>query len=232
MLPTPTARESHGAAKADLRKDGRHHVHLRDVACTYLLPTPAACNPNDGETPESWLARRDRQQPSRAMPLAIAIKLLPTPKASDTGTPGRQPGQGFGPPLSAVILPLLPTPMASEAVKGSQYQTDSRGRPTLSGLAGSISRQPDWGPYTLAIRRWAALFRPTVPDPTELGVRGQPRLSARFVEWMMGLPNGWVTNIPGLSRTAQMRALGNGVVPQQALHALTLLHRLHEEAKT
>ncbi|MFI6324809.1 hypothetical protein ACIBG8_45305 [Nonomuraea sp. NPDC050556] len=63
-------------------------------------------------------------------------------------------------------------------------------------------------------------------------MRGQPRLAACFVEWMMGLPNGWVTNVPGLSRTAQMRALGNGVVPQQAFHALVLLHRLHEEVKT
>ncbi|WP_340564354.1 hypothetical protein [Streptomyces sp. GSL17-111] len=40
----------------------------------------------------------------------------------------------------------------------------------------------------------------------------------------MGLPAGHVTDVPGLSRTAQLQALGNGVVPQQAtaaLHALT-----------
>ncbi|MGR6999352.1 hypothetical protein ACU686_16360 [Yinghuangia aomiensis] len=46
---------------------------------------------------------------------------------------------------------------------------------------------------------------------------------------MMGLPvdPGWVTGVPGLPRTAQLRALGNGVVPQQALHAL---HELAAEA--
>lgn len=49
------------------------------------------------------------------------------------------------------------------------------------------------------------------------------RLSARFVEWMMGLPEGWVTGVPGVSRTAQLRMLGNGVVPQQAAHALSIL---------
>jgi DNA (cytosine-5)-methyltransferase 1 len=39
----------------------------------------------------------------------------------------------------------------------------------------------------------------------------------------MGLPDGWVTGVPGLSRPAQLTALGNGVVPQQAAHALTLI---------
>lgn len=42
----------------------------------------------------------------------------------------------------------------------------------------------------------------------------------------MGLPDGWVTGVPGLSRNAQLKALGNGVVPQQAAMALrTLLAR-------
>ncbi|WP_345462233.1 hypothetical protein [Actinoallomurus oryzae] len=40
---------------------------------------------------------------------------------------------------------------------------------------------------------------------------------------MMGLPAGWVTDLP-LTRTAQMRLLGNGVVPQQAVAAFCALH--------
>ncbi|WP_306472861.1 hypothetical protein [Streptomyces sp. or20] len=39
----------------------------------------------------------------------------------------------------------------------------------------------------------------------------------------MGLPPGHVTDVPGLSRTAQLKALGNGVVPQQAATALRQL---------
>lgn len=39
----------------------------------------------------------------------------------------------------------------------------------------------------------------------------------------MGLPPGWVTDVPGLSRSAQLKALGNGVVPQQAVAAVYLL---------
>ncbi|AUG78077.1 hypothetical protein CFP65_3276 [Kitasatospora sp. MMS16-BH015] len=39
----------------------------------------------------------------------------------------------------------------------------------------------------------------------------------------MGLPEHHVTGVPDLSRAAQLHALGNGVVPQQAAHALRLL---------
>lgn len=60
---------------------------------------------------------------------------------------------------------------------------------------------------------------PTLPD----GTNGGHRLSAAFVEWMMGLPAGHVTRVPGLSRSNQLRALGNGVVPQQAALAVRTL---------
>ncbi|GLF95551.1 hypothetical protein [Streptomyces yaizuensis] len=40
---------------------------------------------------------------------------------------------------------------------------------------------------------------------------------------MQGLPPGWVTDTPGLGRPAQLTALGNGVVPQQAARAVELL---------
>ncbi|MGW3322469.1 hypothetical protein [Streptomyces virginiae] len=46
----------------------------------------------------------------------------------------------------------------------------------------------------------------------------------------MGLPAGHVTDVPGLSRTAQLKALGNGVVPQQATTALHALMNSDEAA--
>jgi len=49
------------------------------------------------------------------------------------------------------------------------------------------------------------------------------KLNAKFVEYMMGLPSGWVTDL-NLSRSQQLKILGNGVVPQQAYYALELLH--------
>ena len=48
------------------------------------------------------------------------------------------------------------------------------------------------------------------------------KLNAKFVEYMMGLPIGWVTDLD-LSRSQQLKMLGNGVVPQQAYYALQLL---------
>jgi DNA (cytosine-5)-methyltransferase 1 len=40
---------------------------------------------------------------------------------------------------------------------------------------------------------------------------------------MMGLPAGHVTAVPGMTRAQQLKALGNGVVPQQAAAAIRLL---------
>ena len=51
------------------------------------------------------------------------------------------------------------------------------------------------------------------------------RINPCFVEWMMGLPEGHVTDL-NLSRTSELQVLGNGVVPQQAALAIKLLTTL------
>ncbi len=56
------------------------------------------------------------------------------------------------------------------------------------------------------------------PDPLDLN----NKLNSKFVEYMMGLPEGWVTDLD-ISRSQQLKILGNGVVPQQAYYALQLL---------
>jgi DNA (cytosine-5)-methyltransferase 1 len=50
----------------------------------------------------------------------------------------------------------------------------------------------------------------------------QDKLNPQFVEYMMGLPKGWVTGIDML-RTQKLKMLGNGVVPQQAYYAIAKL---------
>lgn len=61
------------------------------------------------------------------------------------------------------------------------------------------------------------------PAPAAEGPRGGAQLSPAFVEWMMGLDAGHVTGVPGLSRAAQLKILGNGVVPLQAAAAVRAL---------
>ncbi|WP_405603577.1 MULTISPECIES: DNA cytosine methyltransferase [unclassified Streptomyces] len=77
-----------------------------------------------------------------------------------------------------------------------------------------------WGEFLPAIRRWEHTSRRAAPSPTQPGTR---RLSSEFVEWMMGLPAGWVTETDTLSRATQLHLLGNSVVPRQAAHAINLL---------
>lgn len=82
----------------------------------------------------------------------------------------------------------------------------------------------DWGGYAVAVHRWELITGRPAPYPTQPGRHGRPVLAPPFVEWLMGLPSGWATaeNLD-LPRTAQLRALGNGVMPAQAAHALRLL---------
>lgn len=95
-----------------------------------------------------------------------------------------------------------------------------RGGLTCSRAADNRRReQINWRQYEPAIRRWESLTGRPAPNPIESGTKGQPRLSPRFSEWLMGLPRGFVTDLP-LPYSAQHRLIGNGVVPQQAVQAL------------
>ncbi|MFD5217495.1 DNA cytosine methyltransferase [Streptomyces tendae] len=76
-----------------------------------------------------------------------------------------------------------------------------------------------WGRFAPAIARWEAITGRRAPRATD----DQRRLAPEFVEWMMGLEAGHVTAVPGLTRRQQLKALGNGVVPQQAAAAIRLL---------
>jgi DNA (cytosine-5)-methyltransferase 1 len=81
-----------------------------------------------------------------------------------------------------------------------------------------------WGRYALAIRRWEHLTGRVAPSPTLVSDDGQYRPAPRFVEWLMGLPDGWMTHPDlGLTPHEQLTALGNGVVPAQADRALRTL---------
>lgn len=58
---------------------------------------------------------------------------------------------------------------------------------------------------------------------------GRQALNPALPEWLMGLPEGWVTEVPGVKREAQLRIIGNGVQPQAAQLALSLLSPLMDD---
>lgn len=202
-----------------------------------LLPTPAVNDMGRGKTPQDWddwtQAMRDKHGNGNGHGKSLEIeaqRLLPTPKASDgpNGGPGMRNGRGVADALPGVVGQLLTTPTAALDAGGGQrshrWSEGSRRTHNPVELARDITdgKMSDFGPYTAAIARWEQVLGRPAPSPTEPGKDGRPRLSPRFVEWMMGLPDGWVCDT-GIPRNAQLKALGNGVVPAQAALALSLL---------
>jgi DNA (cytosine-5)-methyltransferase 1 len=66
--------------------------------------------------------------------------------------------------------------------------------------SGAVRGEVDWGVYTPAVRRWERVLGRPAPFPTQPGRHGRPVLAPAFVEWIQGLPSGWVTDLP-LPRT-------------------------------
>lgn len=223
LIPTPTASDH----KAGRHQDGTGHSLTQAVQ---LLPTPVA-QPS-GNSPSEHLRKKPGRE--RVTDLAIIVEnnllptggLLPTPQA--TYAPRSSPG--YGPNLHEVASELLPTPKAGDGVMGLP-RTSGRPPEKSTHLATRLE-YTDFGTYAPAIARWEQVTGRAAPPPTNPPRRagGKPQLSARFVEWLMGLPDGHVTDLDlGLSRERQLRMLGNGVVPQQAALAVhTLIHTAKE----
>ncbi|QUI32723.1 DNA cytosine methyltransferase [Streptomyces alfalfae] len=170
--------------------------------------------------------RRDQAAHSRS------LTLLPSPVAAD-GSRGSLTYTRGNPTLRGAVLKLLPTPKASDGPYDSTGAHNSHGTYYLPGQA--IRMDAQWVghqgiDYEPAIRRWEHVTGRAAPCPTEPGTRGNRRLSPAFAEWLMGLPAGWVTAVPDIPRKEQLRIIGNGVVPQQAHHAYSLLLEPHTVA--
>jgi DNA (cytosine-5)-methyltransferase 1 len=119
---------------------------------------------------------------------------------------------------------LLPTPTARDG-KGRDIPNREGGKGLPQAMLDGV-RDHDgtqWGKYEPAIRRWENLTRPA-PPPTVTNSAGKEWLNPEFSEWLMGWPQGWVTDPAiGISRNDQLKIVGNGVCPQQAAAALRYL---------
>ena len=192
---------------ARLRRPGPAHGHREPVA---LLPTPTTQDAANTAGP----SQLDRN----SLPLNTVVTLLPTPRATD-GTKGGPNQRGSSGDLmlpSAVMQPLSLT----SGETGVQ-DMPQRGVPAPQGQ--------DWGPYRAAVERWEAIHGPA-PAPTKPGRNGRPKLNPEFASWMMGVPAGWITDVPGVTDNEALRMAGNGVVRQQAEAALRLMLNRMETA--
>lgn len=215
------------AAWAGLRAAdvGAAHGRFR----VFILAWPAADTEHDGRhgteigrgIGAGKTVRRVRE-PQRS-PADTGLTLLPTPQARDwkdhqVQVAGHRPEAKDS--INRAIAHLLPTPRAYEG-GGNGPAEAQRNSPGLQAVDYHTGR---WGDYSPAIARWETVIGRPSPAPTEPGTKGNPRLSPRFVEWLMGLPDGHVTDPAiGLTRNQQLKALGNGVVPQQGAAALEWL---------
>ena len=158
------------------------------------------------------------------------VALLPTPVTTDAKGHSAGDLRRHSPGLRTLSA-LLPTPRATDGTKGGPNQRGSSdvegGRKHRSGarsdelLLNGIAAADRWGQYADAIARWEHVSGRPAPEPTEpTGRGGAPRLSPAFTEWLMGLPAGWITDVPGITRNEALKLCGNGVVPQQAITAL------------
>ena len=246
MFGTPTTATS--GRSPEFRK-GSNPNPVEFVEDLLLLRSPKASEGEGGALGEAEALKRGNTVGVRDQVMDLvasqglqvsrqADNLLPTPVASEgTKAPAQQDAEtksktgqvwlsNVAKGISNAQVTLFPTLRASDGYERRNQKTMDKiaaegGDMTMPTLARTTT---NWGKFAPAITRWESLTRPA-PAPTKPdGKDGNHRLSAEFTEWMMGLPEGWVTAEDiGLKRNDALKACGNGVVPQQAELALRIL---------
>ena len=180
-----------------------------------LLPTPTS-NLGSNGGPQDPAKRRAGGHSVSIEDVVHGLKLLPTPTATPYGSNQSMSGGAAVRPSLDGVVKLLPTPRATN-MENRQSDRFNGERGNYHGLlTGAI----DWQGYAPAIARQEQAFGRPCPPPAKLNTKGNPKLSPRLIEWLMGLPDGWVTDVPDITDNEASKALGNGVVPQQCVAAL------------
>lgn len=157
-----------------------------------MWPTPDASVMQDGETPETFEARRERVKLTAkngngmGTPLAMAAQMWPTPAARDyKGANGEGHLENSTGSLHLDQLPnfvahMWATPRVemARALGNPKHITPERGNGNLEDHTSAFSLPaPETPPDG----------RPSSPsDPTS-----RRQLNPAFVEWLMGWPEGW-----------------------------------------
>ncbi|WP_301119821.1 DNA cytosine methyltransferase [Mycolicibacterium fortuitum] len=204
--------------------EGRSDAAVGGHAHVALLPTPSVADSEGGHLTRSGARSNELFLPGVARAYGNG-DLLPTPKTTDHKHNDSPAELHRNTPSLGAIAHYLPTPSASDGTGGGQHPDQRDGHTRQLCDYALLDGTARWGKYEPAITRWETVTR-SAPSPTEPNRNGNPRLAAQFPEWMMGWPAGWVTALvdAGLvTRNEALRAIGNGVCPQQAYAALTIL---------
>lgn len=185
-----------------------------------LLPTPVCTDAKGARN--STANRKPGSKAAIGDTLGDLIyrgELLPAPTSSDSKRNDCPSERERNTPSLVSIGHYLPTPNASDATGGGTHPDNREGHSRQLIDYALLHGSDRWGKYAPAIHHWETLTRPA-PAPTEPNKNGNPRLAAAFAEWLMGWPAGWCTDPAiGISRNDQLRIVGNGVCPQQAVAA-------------
>jgi len=234
LLRTVVAGEVEGGAVAPsvakakgqtLRLSGQMIDMVAPNQLPKLMPTPNTMDHLPARTPEQKEKNKGKGGYANVRE-TVVNDLIPTPTTRDhkDGTAEHQrDGIVQTDTVARAVFNSgevsLPTPTASDW-KGPNHS--GSGSASSRGIS-TVVEQTNWGKFEPAIKRWEETLGRPAPEPTKPdGKDGAHRLSSKFTEWMMGLPDGWITDV-GLSRNDELKACGNGVVPQQAELALRAL---------
>jgi site-specific DNA-cytosine methylase len=238
---TPIAKPNDGPGAGAVARGGRQASLAQQVR---PWATVTAANPNEGEDPASWEARRARQAAlgingnGISEPLAQQVRAWATPSASDASgsrmpaggcsdTGLRPDGRKAQVGLNSQVRPW-PTPLAADAddVKRNgrgglpSFNHEARQRPFGKRL------NPDWTEVLMGLPQgWTEPTGPCLTaERAPLWPRGRyPETWDRSVLWPgfdweppRTIPDGQ----PMRGRPARIRACGNAVCPQQGALAI------------
>jgi len=238
LLRSPTASQGEGGALGEETARARGNtVGIRDQAIDIaklngkavsrvqmnLMPTPNTMDHLPARDP----SKIDKSKGGHANVRETVINdLMPTPASRDHKDGTAEHKRDGVVQVDTVARAIfnsgevkLPTPTASDWKGPNNSGSGSASSRSMA----TVVQQTNWGKFEPAIRRWEQVLGRPAPAPTKPdGKEGAHRLSSRFTEWMMGVPEGWITDV-GLTRNEELKACGNGVVPQQAELALRML---------
>jgi hypothetical protein len=222
LLPTPIVSDWKNG-----KSSPGYGLNLPETAKS-LLPTPKALDGIKGNTQSS----EERKAKGFYVDLPnVAIDLMPTTrKVMGKGATKREIEEGNPKKRLETEVMLFPTPntmehreiKTPEEIQAMKEKSPGGYRNLRESVINELPKT-NWGKFEPAIRRWESVIGREAPAPTKPdGKDNGHRLSSLFTEWLMGLPEGWITGL-GLKRNDELKLAGNGVVPQQAELALRIL---------